>query len=275
MQQEMFIQHHYTRPDLEQRLVSALAIAGKRLDALTPDDVAPVDQFHTRGREATIELARYAQIVARDRILDIGGGLGGPARTLASQFQCHVDVLDLTPEYCRVGSQLTDRLRLSDLVTFRQGDALALPYGDGEYDVVWTQHSSMNIDDKAQLYEEIHRVLKPGGRFAFNEIMAGEVAPIHFPVPWARDAAINFLRSPNQIYSLLSLLGFGEEVWIDMSDPVQQWTQERVASGVLNESPLSVRLLLGDDTQDMFMNMLRNIAEKRIRIMYGVWRRMD
>ena len=133
-----------------------------------------------------MELARLAGITSGIRVLDVCGGLGGPARTLASEFDCAVEVLDLTQDFCRAGGVLTARTGLGGRVSFRHGDALEMPYpDDAAFDPAWTQHSSMNIADKGRLYAEIHRVLRPDGRLAMHEMLAGPVSPIHFPVPWA------------------------------------------------------------------------------------------
>ena len=187
---------HYARGDLAARILEALRAAGKDPDALTTDDLAPIDQLHIRGKEATLELAHRAGLTSGTRVLDIGGGLGGPARTLASEFGCTVEVLDFTEEFCRAGEHLTTRTGLSNQVSFRHGNALEMPYPDARFDVVWTQHSSMNIADKERLYAETQRVLRPGGRLALHEILAGPVSPIHFPVPWARDPDLGSLRPP-------------------------------------------------------------------------------
>ena len=132
------------------------------------------------------------------RVLDVGDGLGGPARTLASEFGCAVKVLDLTEEFCRARAAFTTRTGLSDLVSFRHGSALEMPYPDASFDAAWTQHSSMNIADKGRLYGEIHRVLRPDGRLALHEILAGPVSPIYLPVPWARRPELNHLCPPDR-----------------------------------------------------------------------------
>jgi SAM-dependent methyltransferase len=189
---------HYARGALLARTLEALRAAGKRADTLATRDLAPIDQLHARGREATLELARLAGIEAGMRVLDVGGGLGGPARTLASEFGCAVEVLDLTEEFCRAGAAFTTRTGLSDLVSFRHGSALEMPYPDASFDAAWTQHSSMSIADKGRLYGEIHRVLRPDGRLALHEILAGPVSPIYLPVPWARRPELNHLCPPDR-----------------------------------------------------------------------------
>ncbi|MCX6048162.1 MAG: class I SAM-dependent methyltransferase [Chloroflexi bacterium] len=182
------VANHYERGDVGARILAALAAAGKPVDALTPDDLAPVDQFHIRGPLATRELLHLAELTEGSTVLDVGGGLGGPARVLASELGCHVTVLDLAEAFCQAGELLTARTGLQAFVTFRQGNALDLPFPDESFDAVWTQHSSMNIEDKQQLYREMARVLRPGGKLAFNEILAGAGQPLHFPVPWASHA---------------------------------------------------------------------------------------
>jgi ubiquinone/menaquinone biosynthesis C-methylase UbiE len=176
---------HYGRPRLIDAIDAALRAAGVDPEEPTLDHLAPVDHFHSLGHAATLELARLAGISADDEVLDIGGGLGGPARTLASQFGCRVTVLDLTPDFCRTGEILTRRLALDRLVRFRVGDALQPPFTPASFDVVWTQHSTMNIPDKPALYRHAHGLLRPGGRLAMHEIVAGPAGPPHFPVPWA------------------------------------------------------------------------------------------
>jgi ubiquinone/menaquinone biosynthesis C-methylase UbiE len=146
------LNRHYGRPDLIEAILSAVRAAGMNIEALTPDDLAPVDQFHTRGKAATIELAQLAGLTAGMHVLDVGGGLGGPARTLAAEFGCSVTVLDLTEDYVRAGEQLSARTGLGERVSHRHGSALALPFAEGSFDAAWTQHSSMNIEDKAQMY---------------------------------------------------------------------------------------------------------------------------
>ena len=197
------IGEHYASDGLAVAILTALHKAGNDLDSITAQDLTPVDQLHTRGKDATLELAHLAGITPEMRVLDVGGGLGGPARTLATEIGCSVEVLDVTEEFCRAGEMLTTRTGLGHLVSFRYASALDMPHPDASFDAVWMQHSSMNIADKERLYAEIHRVLRPGGHLALHEIMAGPVAPIHFPVPWARGPEISFLRPPEEVRALI------------------------------------------------------------------------
>src|SRR5207249_2366839 len=236
-----------------------------------------MDEFHIRGKEATLELARLAALAPADHVLDVGGGLGGPARTLASTVGCAVTVLDLTEEYCRVGEMLTARTGLGQRVRFEHGSALAMPFAAASFDVVWTQHSSMNVADKQRLYAEICRVLRPGGRLALFEVMAGPVQPIHFPVPWAPDAAISFLSPREEIRALLRETGFAEVAWVDVSRSSLEWFRRRVAAaataGAAPPPALGIHLLLGPLFGPSFRNFARNLEEKRLAVAQAVRKR--
>lgn len=269
------LNQHYGRVGLDEAILAGLRAVGKDLDALTPEDLAPADQFHTRGRDATFELARLAGLEGTMRILDVGGGLGGPARAVAEEIGCHVTVLDLTEEFCRAGTALTARLGLSDRVEFRHGNALDLPFPDASFDAAWTQHSSMNIPDKERLYAEIKRVIRPGGRFALHEIMAGPVQPIHLPVPWARTPSLSFLRPPGEIHALLRAGGLDPREWVDTSAISLEWFRQRQAAAEQAGAPppLGLHLLLGPDIGVMLNNVIRNLAENRLVIVQAVWER--
>jgi len=268
------INQHYGRGDLGTTILAALQAAGKNPQRLTPDDLAPVDQFHTAGKQATLELMHLAALQAGMEVLDVGGGLGGAARLLAAEQGCKVTVLDLTQEYCRVGELLTARTGLSDRVSFQQGSALDMPFPEARFDVVWTQHSSMNIADKARLYAEVRRVLRPAGRLAFHEIMAGPVQPIHFPVPWAHEPAISFLRPPEEVRALLIGSGFKEVSWVDTTAMSVTWFQQRSVPQGSGTPPLGLHLLLGPRFGEMFGNQVRNLQEHRITVIQAVFERI-
>lgn len=266
------VDQHYGRRDFATSILGALRADGKDPDRLQPDALAAFEHFHIRGQEATLDLARLAGIKAGDRVLDAGGGFGGPARLLARHVGCHVTVVDITEAYVEAGAELTRRVGLGDRVQFRHGSALDIPSPDGSFDVAWTQHSSMNIRDKERLYRELHRVVRPGGCLAIHEIMAGTNQPVHFPVPWAREPSISFLRPPAEMRRVIAEAGFEERHWLDESARARDWFQQRLAS-----PPPPVRLnwtlLLGQDMPAMLQNILRNLQEERIAVVMGVWDR--
>ncbi|HET6874422.1 MAG TPA: methyltransferase domain-containing protein [Acidimicrobiales bacterium] len=260
---------HYGRAGLRERVLAALAAAGIDLEQLGPDDLAPLEEFHTLGRPATLELAELARVGEGQRVLDIGAGLGGPARLLAGRFGCRVVALDLTPEYCEINALLTDSAGLRDRVEIRQGDALDLPFEDGSFDVVWTQHASMNIADKSRFYAEAHRVLDTGGRFAFFDVVAGENSPIHFPVPWADDASINFLVPPQELAVLLEAVGFRPLAWNDLTGRVADWLRRR-STRPASERPNIDFQILAHDMPTKLANQIRNVEEGRVRLLQAV-----
>jgi ubiquinone/menaquinone biosynthesis C-methylase UbiE len=266
---------HYTSGDLGERILAGLHAAGKDPDALHIDDLTPVDQFHLGGKPATLQLIGRAGFRPGMQVLDVGGGLGGPARTLATQAGCTVTVLDLSEEFCRVGAMLTARTGLTDRVTFQHGSALDMPFPDGSFDAAWTQHATMNIADKERLYEEIHRVLRPGGRFAMHDAMAGPTQPIHFPVPWARDQSISFLRSSDAVRALLADAGFREIIWADEGPAILAALQKQATIATLNGPlPLGIQLLLGPQFSAMLSNVGRNIQEGRLTIIQAIFERL-
>jgi MPBQ/MSBQ methyltransferase len=266
---------HYTVPDLGARILAVLEEAGKDLDALTIDDLAPVDEFHIRGRTATEELVQWAGVKPDDLLLDVGCGLGGTSRFLAATVGCKVVGLDLTEEYCRVAEMLSTRVGLGERTTFRQGSALELPFDDGHFDVVWTEHVQMNIADKKGFYGEMARVLKPGGQLVFHDIFSGANDGLRFPVPWAADASINHLIGVADLQALLSNCGFSTVRWEDKTDASVDFFQT-VLARVQAEgwTPLGLHLLMGDNAADKFGNMFRNLQEDRVRVVQAVMERV-
>ena len=259
------IQTHYTRADLGDAILAALEKAGKDISCLTLEDLAPIDQFHIRGRKATLELARVAGLDATMRVLDVGSGVGGTSRCLAKEFGCRVTGIDLTDEYCRAATMLTARTGLADLVDFRQGDATELPFDDQTFDVVWTEHVAMNIPDKKRLYQEMHRVLKPGGTLAIYDVLAGPGGPVLFPVPWARTPDTSFLVQPDELRKLLEAAGFTITDWLDSTETARSWFVA-LAEKIRTEGlpPLGFHVLLGPDFKEMAQNQGRNLQEGRI-----------
>jgi ubiquinone/menaquinone biosynthesis C-methylase UbiE len=268
------VEEHYTHRDLAAAIFEALAAAGKDVDNLTLQDLAPVDEFHIRGQEATAELARSARLDDTMHVLDVGSGVGGPSRYLAAEFGCRVTGLDLTEAYCRAAQVLADRLGLGDRIVYRQGNALNMPFDDESFEVVWTQHTAMNIDDKPRLYSEMWRVVKRGGLIAIYDILGGDGGPVHFPVPWASEPSISFLATADELHDLLEEAGFEILSWKDTTDLGREWfraMRRRIQEE--GASPLGFHVLLGPDFQTMAQNMVRNLEENRITLIEVLGRR--
>lgn len=258
------VQAHYTRGGLQQAVLDAIVADGYDPDDLDPEALTPAEEFHTFSRAATVDLAEAAAITAQDRVIDVGSGLGGPARYLARTHHCQVVGVDLTQELCDVAADLTRRVGLSDRVEIRQGDALALPFPDGSFDVAWTQHVSMNIADKAGFYAELRRVLRPGGRLAFFDLLAGPAQPIHFPVPWATEPAASALATPDETRELVTAAGFEIRRWEDLTaDAVAFYAS--LAAGPPPGRHLGLQLLI-EDMPTKGANLKRNVEEDRLAL---------
>ncbi len=265
---------HYDPGDLVAALRAALKEAGKHPSDLSVDDLTVIDQMHVRGREATRELAAKLALTKETRVLDVGCGIGGPSRLLAAEYGCRVTGIDLSPEYCRAAEAIAHWVGLDDRLDYRPGDALALPCGAEAYDVVWTQHAAMNIRDKAKLYAEIRRVLKPGGALALYDVVQGPEQPVHFPVPWASGPEISFLVTPDELRRLIEGAGFRIENWRDATEEGRAATRkmdERIAGGAA--PPLGGALLHGADFATRVKNLRRNLDEDRIQLIEAVCRR--
>lgn len=269
------IADHYGWSGLMQRIEQELREHGIDPEHVTLDQLAEADNYHWHRLAGTLALARLAAITAADRVLDVGGGIGGPARQLAQRLGCQVTVVDLTPEYCDVGERLTAWTGLTDRVSFVCANALAMPFSDASFDVVWTQHASMNIADKGRFYGEVARVTRPGGRFALYDVLAGPLQPIHFPVPWASDASFNFLLSPADTRALVERAGFRETSWLSGEALEAELAQADADGG--NAAPaigLSRALLNGRDAALKGANVQRNSEEGRIVLAMGLFERL-
>lgn len=273
----VIVERHYTRPNLENTILTALRNAGKNIEQLTVDDLAPIDEFHTRGREATANLASLlSDLQPNLQVLDVGAGIGGPSRYLASRFGCRVTGLDLVGEYCHVADSLAKRVKLDNLLTYRQGNATQMPFEDATFDVVWTQHTSMNIADKKRLYSEMHRVLKLGGKLAIYDVFKGSSSDtsIHFPVPWAPDSSISHLILREEARKLLKELGFKEVAWEDKTESVIDWIKQMIDRAKTNGPALiGLHVLVGPQWPNLVKNLLSNLEEGRITVAQGIFER--
>lgn len=270
---EHAVNSHYGRTGLWEQVAAGLQAAGKNPQRLTVEELAPLDQFHTRGRAATLELAQMAGIKGRADVLDAGGGVGGTARTLASLFACHVTVLDVTDEFCAVGRRLTAATGLTEHVHFQEGSATAMPIPDSWFDYVFMQHLTMNIADKEKLYQEVMRVLRPGGRLAMHEIMAGSGGPIEYPVPWARTPDISDVRTPDEMRQIIQTAGLREIEWWDETPKAVDFFKARAAAFAPGATPpaMGIQLLVGADSGLLFGNLAQNFMEGRLVVVQAVF----
>ncbi len=260
------VSSHYSRGNLMSRLNAALREDGVDPDHPIMEALAPYDQFHGRGLEATLEVAGLMQAGPADHILDIGSGIGGPARYVANRFGCRVTGIDLTQEFCEVARHLTRLLDLDDSIRFEVGDALAMPFSDAHFDGAYSMNVSMNIADKGAFYREVHRVLKPGAWLVLSEIAKGEGADLDYPTPWASSASTSFLSTPEDTQRGLLAAGF------DVIR-LRSTLEEARASGARSRAMVergekppyrAVTLIHGEIAPQAMANMARGVAEARV-----------
>ena len=261
------VKTHYSGDGaLSDAIAKSLSNAGFNLAKLKTTDLTSIDEFHIRGRKATLELAEQMHIGENALVLDVGSGLGGPARTIAEVYGCQVKGIDLTDEFCNAANTLSRWVGLSDKVAFLQGDATAIAFDDNMFDAAMTIHVAMNIPDKLKVYTEVRRVLKPSGIFAAYDVVQGEGGEVLYPVPWAREPSISHLATPHEMESLLNDAGFEILRINDSTEESQSWF-EAIAVKIAESGP-SVRttqILFGDVYPQMAQNQVRNLAERRIR----------
>lgn len=262
------VRDHYRATGLTERLKAVLAGLGPDDHRLTPRQLAALDQFHTRGLAATADLARLAGLAADMSVLDVGAGIGGPARFLAEAYGCRVTGVDLSEPFVDAARYLTERTGLNGQVSFQAASALALPFDDGSFDVVLLQHVAMNISDRPRLYRQIRRVLKAGGRFATFDVVLKGGEP-HYPVPWARTPATSFLLTPAATREAIEPAGFHTLAWQDDTELAKAWIAELRAAGPPPSPNLGV--VMGPDFAQLATNLGRNLLEGRLGILTAVF----
>ena len=260
------IASHYTSGKLQERLNAALKEDGADPDHPTIETLAPYDQFHGRGMEATEEIAGMLKVAATDHLLDVGSGIGGPGRFMAQRFGCKVTGIDLTAEFCDVARHLTRLLGMQSKVHFEQGDALAMPFADATFDGAYSMNVSMNIADKAAFYREIRRVLKPGGWLMLSELAQGPGGPLEYPTPWAATAASSFLATPEETRAGLDAAGFEVATFRNAADDMKAYAvRVRAMLDRGEKHPhRAVQLMHGDIAAVAMKNTSKGGAEGRI-----------
>jgi len=263
------INSHYGISGILNSILNALKSSGKDLESLKPDDLAPIDEFHTRGKVSTIEIANLASPQPHHKVLDVGCGLGGSARFVANQYDCSVVGIDLTDEYIEVAKKLTKYVNLDEKVSFKQGSALDLPFSSGSFDIVWTEHVQMNISDKKKFYGEINRVLNPKGRLVFHDIFGTNNVP-YYPTPWAEFDSMSSLCTQEEAKSIIETSNFTIGRWKDTSQQSLEFFKEMLKKTEKSAStPLGLHLLMGKTAKIKFLNQVRNLEENRISVVQG------
>ena len=263
---EEAVSQTYAHGDLLHAIEASVAKLGIAVDILTIDDLAPVDEIHIGGRQATERFLEQLNFSADDHLLDVGCGLGGDARHVAARFQARVSGIDLTPEYVETGKTLCQWVGLDERIAMRQGSALSMPFADETFTGGYMVHVGMNIEDKTQLFTEICRVLRPGATFGVYDVMRVGNGEFRYPVPWASVADIDRSAPPEHYRQALVDAGFtivAENNRYDFALDFFQAMQARAATNG-EPPPLGLHVLMGASTAPKVQNMIQNLSARLI-----------
>jgi len=264
------INEHYGISGILNSILDGLESSGKDLHSLEPDDLSPIDEFHTRGKESTIEIADLAQLQPHHTVLDVGCGLGGSARYIANEYGCSVVGIDLTDEYIDVANKLTEFVNLTDKVSFKQASALELPFPSENFDIVWTEHTQMNISDKRKFYGELSRVLKPKGRLVFHDVFSGTASEPYYPTPWAEYDSLSSLCTQEEAKTSIQKSNLKVNEWKDKSEQSLEFFKEMIKKTEKSgPPPLGFHLLMGKTAKTKLLNLARNLEENRTSVVLG------
>lgn len=257
---------HYTHGSLLDAIVDGMAKLGKSPESVAIEDLGPVDEFHIGGRIATESFLDQVGIGPEDHVLDVGCGLGGASRFAAQKYECHVTGIDLTKEFIDTGTALCAWVGLADRIALEQGDATAAPFSENMFDKAYMLHVGMNIDDKASLAREIHRVLKPGGTFGIYDVMSVGPGNLTYPVPWATTSDDSALGSPDEYKAALENAGFKVATELNRRDFALDFFAKLQAATSNADGPpaLGLHILMGQTAPVKIRNMVENIFENRI-----------
>lgn len=267
------IENQYHTPELFEDILGRLKDMNINSASVSRNDIAGVDEFHVRGAEVSRELVQEADL-ANLNVLDIGCGIGGPARMLAADYGCKVTGVDISPEFIRTAKKLSELVGLGNHTEFIVANALNLPFADGSFDAVWTQHVQMNIRDKAKFYSEIKRVLTDKGLLIYYDIFNQNGQDVSYPVPWANDASISFLGSIRNMETILKDLGFARVKITDQTQKATDFLLGLFEKLKKNGPPkLGLNVLMGNSTKEKLGNILKGLEEGKIVLQSGIYKR--
>lgn len=266
------IENHYLKEGLYEDIINRLKQQNIALDNVKRSDIAGADEFHVRGATVSKELANSINLNGLN-VLDVGCGLGGPCRMLADEYNCQTTGIDLSNEYIRTATKLSELVNLSDTTTFVQGDATELPFNDNSFDVVWTQHVQMNIPNKIKFYFEINRVLKTGGYFLFYDILKKGNGEVEYPMPWASRADHSFLFKAEEMDRLLNELGLTKQQSTNQTQAGINFFDALITKAKESGPPkMGLNVLMGDSTKPKLMNLLTHLKSGVLELKSGVYK---
>jgi len=265
------IENQYHQPGLFEDIVKRLKEQGIDLNNISRSHIEGVDEFHVRGAEVSKELVGEIDFDGL-KVLDVGCGLGGPCRMIADEFNCDVSGIDMSHEFIRTAQRLSQITKLNGTTEFVQGDALHLPYEDASFDVVWTQHVQMNIEDKERFYAEISRVLKSGGSLIYYDIFKKEKGEVNYPVPWANNKSVSFLGTSPNMNIILYELGFSKTKTTDETEKAKIFLGNLFEKIKKHGPPkLGLNVLMGASTKEKLGNILTGLNEDQIELQSGIY----
>lgn len=266
--------YQYTRENIYETIVKRLHEQGVEKNKITREHISSVDEFHIKGAEVSLEMAKEAELSKELKVLDVGCGIGGPARMIADVFGCSVTGVDLTNEFIRTASLLSQLVGLSGKTEFMTADATELPFEDNIFDVVWTQHAQMNIEEKEKLYSEIHRVLKREGRFIYYDIFSSEKEDLKFPLPWADDSSISFLIKLNDFGRLMKETGFKELLRKERTSDSIDFFETVFENNKKEGSPkIGLNIFMTEQSSFKLSNLLNNLSENKLKVQSGIYQK--
>jgi cyclopropane fatty-acyl-phospholipid synthase-like methyltransferase len=254
------------------RIQQALVSRGVDWAALRLSDLWPMDQFHVGESSATLALARRVGLQRGSRVLDVGGGLGGPARILAGEFGCRVTVVEKERQYAETAEALNQKTNLAAQISVECRCISSCDFPRGSFDAVWCQHVSMNVNDKEAFFRDLCRVLRPPGSMAIHTITRGANGAPRFPLPWARHPPESSLLSADELRFLLEDVGFEEIEWLDLTEASLNWLREKRAAAKAQRStfPDPLQILFGSEGAEMTENLIHGLEEWRLEVVQGV-----
>jgi len=269
----ILIENQYNLSGLFEDIIKRLKDQGVDLNNLSRSDIAGVDEFHLRGVEVTKELVTEFDF-KNLKVLDVGCGLGGPSRMLADEFNCNVSGIDMSHEYIRTAQKLSEIIKLNGTTEFVQGDALNLPFEDGSFDAVWTQHVQMNIEDKVTFYSEINRVLKNNGALIYYDIFKKNNEDVNYPVPWANNTSVSFLQTIANMDSILNSLGLTKMQATNQTEGAIAFLYDLFNKIKTNGLPkLGLNVLMGSSTKEKLENVQKALEANKIELQSGIYKK--
>jgi ubiquinone/menaquinone biosynthesis C-methylase UbiE len=258
------IENFWTRGDLHSRIHQAMSLSGLNQKKLEIEDLFPIDQYHARGIRATVDLGKRMPIRENQSILDIGCGLGGPARYYAKKFKCHITGIDITPSFVEIGNEFNKLTSMSSMVELNVGNGEKLEFKNEIFDGAYSQHVTMNISDRIKFFSEAYRVLKKGSFFAFTEHGLGPTGNPIFPLPWADNQDMSFLLQPKETVTLLKEIGFINIKLIETGDKYIEGYEKLIQKQPKSEKPtLGIHVIGGSSMHERSINSMRSIKENR------------